>query len=377
MSFRLGRILGIPVDIDLSWVLIFALLAYTIGTGYFRALFPWLFPGGGLLLGAIATLLFFATLLAHELAHSYVAKKEGIPIAGITLFIFGGVSRMKAEPDSPRDEFRMAIAGPATSLVMAALFAAVGFALGRGTLPGAVFLYVGLANFLVGIFNMLPGFPLDGGRVLRSFLWHITNDLQQATRISSISGQVMGWAMIAFGVLMFFFGNLLGGVWLVFIGWFLNNAAHTSYQQILVRRAFEGLSARDVMTSEVAGVSPDTTVEELVDNHFMRTHADVYPVVRDESLLGVVRLDELRQVPRADWPRVPVDRIASPIDESYVVNVNEPAWNVVSRMGEQGQGTLFVTDDGHLVGSVRQEYLARLLKLRMGADRTSRRSGMS
>ena len=368
MSFRLGRLLGIPVDVDLSWIVIFALFAYSIGVGYFSKFFPGLATGANLFLGMIAAALFFATLLAHELAHSYVARKSGIPIAGITLFIFGGVARMKAEPGTPADEFRMAIAGPVTSFAAAAAFGILGGFAGRGTVIGAVLLYVALANLLVAGFNLLPGFPLDGGRVLRALLWHVTGNLRRATRISSWTGQALGWMMIIGGVTEFVFGNTLGGVWLVLLGWFLNTAAQTAYQQLLMRRALEGLTVVDVMTPGVEAVSPDTTVEDLVQNHFLRTHADAYPVLRGDSFLGIVRLEEVRGVPRADWPRVQVARIARPVEDSFVARVDEPAWDVLGRMAEMAHGTVFVLDGNRLAGSVRQEYLATLLKLRMGAE---------
>lgn len=367
MTFRIGRLLGIPIDVDLSWVLVFVLLAYSISTGYFARMFPGRMPAANLALGVAATALFFATLLAHELAHCYFARRSGIPIAGITLFIFGGVSRMKSEPASPSDEFRMAIAGPLTSFALALCFALLALLSTSGS-AAAVLTYVAFANVLVGAFNLLPGFPLDGGRVLRSFVWHATNDLRKATRVSSFTGQALGWTMIIIGVANFLRGNTLGGVWLVFIGWFLNNAAQASYQQVLVRRAFEGLLVSDVMTPGFEAVAPETTLEDLVDEYFLRTHADTYPVVRDDALLGVVRLDELREVPRADWPRLQVSRIARPVDEAFLIGAHEPAWNALARMGEQGHSTLFVMDRNRLVGSVRQEYLARLLKLRMVAE---------
>jgi hypothetical protein len=240
---------------------------------------------------------------------------------------------------------------------------------------GAVLLYVALANLLIGAFNLLPGFPLDGGRVLRAFLWHVTGNLRRATRISSWTGQALGWMMVIGGVTEFVFGNTLGGVWLAFLGWFLNSAAQTAYQQLLMRRAFEGLTVSDVMTPGVEAVSPETTVEDLVQNHFLRTHADAYPVLRDDTFLGIVRLEEVREVPRADWPRMQVARIARPVEESFVARVDEPAWDVLGRMAEIGHGTVFVLDGNRLVGSVRQEYLATLLKLRMGAEERPRLGG--
>jgi len=372
MSFRIGKLLGIPIDVDLSWIVVFVLVAYSIGVGYFSAFFPWLRPGTNLLLGVIATALFFGTLLAHELAHSYVARKAGIPIAGITLFIFGGVARMKDEPATPGDEFRMAIAGPATSLAAAAAFGLLGAIAGKTTLLGAVFTYVAIANILVGLFNLLPGFPLDGGRVFRSFLWYTTGNLRRATRISSLLGQALGWMMIIGGISSFLGGNMLGGVWLVFLGWFLNNAAQTAYRQLQMRRAFEGLLVEDVMTLGVEAVTPETTVEDIVRDYFLRTHADVYPVVKNDSLLGIVRLDEVRDLPQHDWPLVQVSRIAKPVEDALLTGTKEPVWNVLIRMGEQNQSTIFVMDGGRLVGSVRQEYLAKLLKFRMGVEEPHR-----
>ncbi len=368
MTFKIGKLLGIPIEVDLSWIIVFILFAYSIGVGYFSTMFPWLAPGGGIVLGIVAAMLFFATLLAHELSHCYFARKSGIPIAGITLFIFGGVARMKGEPDTPEDEFRMAIAGPLASFAFAFGFGFLSLMIGRSTVFGAILSYVAFANIMIGIFNLLPGFPLDGGRIFRSLIWKASGDINIATKVSSFTGQMIGWIMILIGVFSFIRGQQISGIWLVFIGWFLHNAAQSAYQQLIMRRAFQGILISDVMTPYVDAVSPETTVEELVENHFLHTHADTYPVIKDGSLLGIVRLDEVRAIPRSEWPRVQVTRIAKPLDDSLLAFPYQDAWDTLVKMGEQGQSTVFVVDGNDIIGSVRQEYLAKLLKLRMGTD---------
>ncbi|MDO8586917.1 MAG: site-2 protease family protein [Armatimonadota bacterium] len=363
MAIRLGRVFGIPIDIDYSWLLIFGLFTYSVSAGHFGRIYPELSTVYQFGLGLLTTLLFFATLVAHELAHSYVARKSGITISGITLFIFGGVARMKSEPDTPLDEFKMAIAGPAFSIAAALAAWMIAAALPVGAL-GGVFRYVAAANAIVAVFNLIPGFPLDGGRVLRSAVWAATDDLRLATRAASTAGQAFGWGLIALGFVGLLFTGSLSGIWFMFIGWFLNNAAQSSYRQLLIRRALEDVEVSDVMTPLTEPVDPGVSVDELVRERFLRTHADAYPVGDQTGIRGIVRLEDVRRVPRDQWLTTRVEQIVEPITEQCTIGAGEPAWEAVNKMTDGCPSRVVVFEDGSVVGTVGEENLARLLRTR-------------
>ncbi|MGH2520980.1 MAG: site-2 protease family protein, partial [Anaerolineales bacterium] len=292
-GFHLGRIFGINIEVDWSWVFIFLLVTWNLAGGVFPELHPDWGPGLNWIVGIAASLLFFGSVLAHELAHSLVAVARGLPVRRITLFMFGGVSNIEREPPSPATEFLVAIVGPLTSLGLGVLFSFLGSAnaarLGRALDDPArmlaelgpvstLLLWLGPINIVLGIFNLIPGFPLDGGRVLRSLLWAITNNLKQATRWASWVGQAVAWLFIIggiamiFGVRLPFFGSgFLSGLWLAFIGWFLNNAAAQSYQHVVVEDLLEGVPVARLMRADAPTAAPDITVSRLVDEYLMGT----------------------------------------------------------------------------------------------------------
>ncbi|MGJ3253631.1 MAG: site-2 protease family protein, partial [Elainellaceae cyanobacterium] len=272
-GFKLGSILGFEIRIDLSWLLIFSLILWTLTANLFPANYPGLSESTYIIMGVTGTILFFVSLVIHELSHSVVARAKGIPVEGITLFAFGGVSRTRMDAESPGDEFQIAGIGPLTSLILAGVSALVWY-LGRNAGLGVAILgvaaYLAWINTLLAVFNLLPGFPLDGGRLFRSIVWRFTNNLKTATRVASIGGRVLGYGLIFFGFWQLFSPgpNLIGGLWLVLIGWFLNNAAEVSYQDLVVRMALEGLRVRDVMTLEPETIPSSLNLQELVDQYF-------------------------------------------------------------------------------------------------------------
>ncbi len=379
-NLRLGRIFGIEIGINWSLVFIFVLIAWSLALGVFAPLHPtWgpVFIWGLAIGGAI---LFFASLLAHELAHSLVAKAYGIPVRNITLWLFGGVSSISKEPPSPKAEFLMAIVGPLTSIVVGFIFlglAAVssgGFAilddlavLGPAT---TLAVWLGSINILLGVFNMVPGFPLDGGRVLRSIFWAVTNNLAKATRWASWVGQgvawiliLMGFAMI-FGVRIPFFGTgLLGGLWLILIGWFLHSAAIQSYQQIVIQRALAGVPVGRLMESRVATVAPDLPVGTLVNEYIMGTSERAFPVVQDNQLVGIVSLEDVRRVPREDWEITSVRQIMTPQSQLTTATPDEDANEAMEELASRDVNQVPVVQDGHLVGMLRRSDILRWLQI--------------
>jgi Zn-dependent protease/CBS domain-containing protein len=372
-AFRIGRVFGIDIEIDYTWFLIFFLLVYMLASasGPFGrsilALPTWLRSG----ISAVAALLFFASVLLHELSHSVVALRNGLSITGITLFIFGGVSKMKGEPPNPGVEFRMAIAGPVASFVLAGVFLAlsrVGHTSLAGGVFATVFLWLAAINGLLGVFNLLPGFPLDGGRVLRAALWYRLHNLVEATRIASASGRGVGALMIAGGVFLFLSGEPLNGIWLALIGWFLANAAHASYEQLVLRQALAGVPVSSVMTRDVESVPAGSTLDEVVHEHVLVHQHIAYPVFDDSRLLGMLTLSAIRDVPREQRERVTAREAARPLPESQTISPEADVWEALTKIATSGHSPLFVTSGGALVGIVSRSDIMRLMRTRMALD---------
>ncbi|HEX7119377.1 MAG TPA: site-2 protease family protein [Longimicrobiales bacterium] len=354
-DFRIGSILGFEIRLDFSWFIIFFLILWVFTFGVFPSNYPGLSSVAYLAMGVSGTLLFFASLLAHEISHSLVARAKGIPVEGITLFIFGGMSRTRMEAETPGDEFKIAGIGPLSSVVIAALFWGVGWlALSAGWSLAVVGVaqYLALLNFLLAVFNLLPGYPLDGGRLFRAAAWKYSGDYTKATRWATTGGKWLAYVLIAFGLLSVFQGNL-GGLWLVLIGWFLRNAAVASYQQHLLQQVLEEVRARDAMTPEPETVPPDLTLQELVDEHFLRRRYHAFPVVRDDRPLGLITLAQVKEVPREEWPRRTVAETMTSVDhDSVTVRPEERMSDVLQKMEQSGARRVLVTRDGHLEGII-------------------------
>jgi Zn-dependent protease/CBS domain-containing protein len=351
-GFRIGRIYGISIRVDWSWLFIMVLVTWNLVSVFNQVHPEW---GTGLHWGLalLAALLFFGSVLAHELAHSLVASSQGLPVRNITLFLFGGVSNIQREPASPKDEFLMAIAGPAISLVLGVVMLLVGagslFTSGLLGRPGSIvrnlspintiLLWLGSINIILAIFNMIPGFPLDGGRVLRSIFWAITRNLRQATRLASYIGQAIAWVMIAAGIAMafgvripFFGAGLLSGLWLAFIGWFLNTAAIQSYQQVEIQDILEGVPVSHLMRRDPPTVEPDCTVADLVHTHLMGSDDQAFPVLQEDHLVGIVTLEDMRRVPRDEWETVRVQEIMTPRQKLVTVSPAEDASQALEKL---------------------------------------------
>jgi Zn-dependent protease/predicted transcriptional regulator len=389
-GFKIGRVFGITIRVDWSWLFIFALVAWNLATVFGQAHASWTtWQIWGLAL--IAAVLFFVSVLAHELAHSLVARGQGMPVRNITLFLFGGVSNIQREPSSPGSEFVMAIVGPLTSVVLGVILVGLAIVAG-GPLPTSMIgaqnligrlnawttllLWLGSINVILGVFNMIPGFPLDGGRVLRSFLWAIVNDLRRATRWASWVGQGIGWLMIlagismVFGVQIPFFGTgLISGLWLAFIGWFLSNSAAQSYRQVVIHDILEGLPVQRVMRSNPPTVPSGITVSSLVHDYIMRSDDYGFPVMDGERLAGLVTMDDVRRVSRDEWDYKTVDEIMTPGDQLVTATPDEDTAEALEKLTRQDVRQLPVVRDGTLVGLLRRQDVVRWMQLGPGSER--------
>ena len=365
----LFRILGLQIRIDLSWVFLAILIAWSLSTG----LFPFRYEGLSTqiywTMGVVGALGLFLSIIVHEVAHSLVARRFGMPIKGITLFIFGGVAEMKSEPPSARAEFMMAAAGPLSSLFLAVVFHGIPQIPASADWPEAVrgvIRYLAWINGILAVFNLVPAFPLDGGRILRSVLWGWKKDLRWATRVSAGIGAGFGLLLIFLGILMFLGGNFIGGMWWFFIGMFLRGAAGASYQQLLVRRALEGEPVGRFMKPDPVTVTPSTTVEQLVEDYILRYQYKLFPVVeKGDGLHGCVTMKQVKEVAREDWGRKTAGQIAVRCSQDNTIDAKADALQALSIMSRTGSSRLMVTEGGRLVGIISLKDMLRFLDLKV------------
>jgi Zn-dependent protease/CBS domain-containing protein len=365
-NITLGRIGGIRIGIDYSWFIIFGLIVFLMASAYLPMVVPGMTPLAYWGSGVLISLLFFTSVLLHELSHSIVARRAGIPVNNIVLFIFGGMSQMEDEPASPWDEFKMAIAGPLASVGIAVVFfgCAILAAQASNPLLLASFSYLWFINVVLAVFNMIPGFPLDGGRVFRAALWKATGSLRRATWIASLTGQGFGWALVALGVGSIFYPPLraFSSIWFALIGWFLISAARTSYQQTMLKDTLTHVPVTDVMNRAVMAVAPDLPVNRLVSDYFLRESASAFPVEQYGEVVGVVSVEDVRSLPREEWDLRTVGDVMRPIEEARVLHPQDDAWDAANRMAKAGADSVFITEDGHMEGIVTRGTIARWLQ---------------
>ncbi len=401
---RIGRIFGIDLAIDQSWLFIAILMTWSLTVGFQRWHPTWTF-GTSLGTAALAAVLFFVSVLLHELAHSLVARSFGIPVSRITLFLFGGVSNIECEPPSAKAEFFTAVVGPLTSIALGIILIAIASraaALPADAVtdpyralaslgPGAtLLLWLGPINIVVGLFNLVPGFPLDGGRILRAALWGITGDLHRATRTASALGQAIGWMFVFLGVAMAFGANipffgrgLVGGLWLAFIGWFLTSAAAQTWKRQLVHEVLEGLTVSRLMRPPSAVVPGSANVETLVHEWLMRSEERAFPVTEgggqhvdgasplsagrgqdlNQRLLGLVTLTDVRKAPRDAWPHTPVSTIMTPLADLVVTTPREDLAVALDKLARADVSQLPVVEGDRLVGVLQRRDVARFIEL--------------
>lgn len=365
---RLFSLLGFEVRIDLSWIIIAILVTWSLSIGLFPVHFKGLTPRDYWGMGIAGALGLFLSIILHELSHSLVARKYGMPMKGITLFIFGGVAEMTDEPPSAKAEFMMAIIGPVSSIVIAIVFYGiftVGALGGWPTPVIGVFRYLFFINLLLAAFNLLPAFPLDGGRVLRSILWGVKQNLRWATRVSSGIGTAFGIFLIVIGFWNILTGDFISGMWWALIGMFLHGAARASYQQLLNRRALEGEPLRRFMERDPVTVSPSMSIGALVEDYVYKYHYKMFPVVKSGKLIGCITTKQVKEVPREEWDRRKVGELAVGCSLENTIGPEEDAVKALSIMNQTGASRLMVVDDGRLVGIIALKDLLQFLSLKV------------
>ena len=365
-GIRIARVLGFDLRLDLSWFVVFLLVLWTFA--------QYVFPGrvvgyGPVVYGAMAfagAVLFFVSVLLHELAHSVVARARGIPVEGITLFIFGGMARVRADVENPKDEFLITVVGPLSSAFIGLIllgFARVGAAWGITEPVTGVASYLALLNLILAGFNLIPGFPLDGGRMFRSLVWYVSKDPRKATRWASYTGRAFGLLLIGCGILTLWEGGLVWGMWLIFIGWFLAQAAEASYRQLILRRILEGVTALEAMTRAPETLRPEVTLRDVVDQYFLRRRYNSFPVEDDQgNLLGLITLSQVKKVERDRWPTVRVGEVMMPLSETVTVRPHDTLADVLSKLEQAGAGRALVVDNDRLEGVISNADVAQWLE---------------
>jgi Zn-dependent protease/predicted transcriptional regulator len=371
-QLNLFKLFGFQVKIDFSWVFIAVLIAWSLSTGLFPFQYQGLSTRTYWIMGIIGSLGLFLSIIIHEFSHSLAARRYGMHMKGITLFIFGGMAEMSDEPPSPRAEFMMAVVGPVTSILLAGVFYVIyiaGATQGQPNPVNGVVRYLAFINALLAAFNVVPAFPLDGGRMLRSVLWGVKGDLRWATRVSARIGSGFGILLIGIGIFNVFAGNFIGGMWWFLIGMFLYSAAKMSYQQLLTRRALEGESVRRFMKSDPITVPPDMTIKELVEDYVYVFHHKLYPVVDGSGRLnGCITTQQIKEVPREEWNQKRVGDLKNPCSGENTLSADTDAVEALSLMNRTGASRLMVTENGRLVGVVTLKDMLKFLSLRIELD---------
>ncbi len=362
-SLRIARIAGIEISVHYTWILIFVLITWSLAAGYFPQEFPDWDIAVYWITSLVAALLLFFSVLFHEFAHSLMAKSRGLSVKSITLFLLGGISNLESEPKKPGIEFAIAIIGPLSSLALAAIFWGVdimGWA-PEGPVKATVD-YLVLVNILLAAFNILPGFPLDGGRVLRSLIWGATNDLKKATNIASTVGQVFGWIMIAAGVFIALTGQLLNGIWLVFIGWFLNTSAEAARRELEQRSIWLNVRVANVMNDRPETVSPNSSIEQLVRDIYIKRGVRSAPVVDEDKLVGMVTLSDIKKVSQPEWQLTTISR-AMTRPPLYVIKPEDSMSVAINLIAEHGINQLPVVVGDRLIGTLCRADILRYVQI--------------
>jgi Zn-dependent protease/CBS domain-containing protein len=363
-SFRLFTIAGIEVGVHISWLVIFALVTWSLASSYFPAVLPRSDQLERWLLGAVAAVLLFASVLIHELAHSFVAKARGLEARSITLFIFGGVSSLSGETKRPSTEFVVAIVGPLTSLVLSGIAYLVAVAAPRGSAVEAIASYLALINMLLGLFNLIPGFPLDGGRVLRAIIWQVTRDSRRSTELATAVGRLVAWGFLLWGFWRVLNDDVFGGIWIAAIGWFLQNAASASLEQAVAEQRLRRLRVGDVVRQDPTAVPPSISVAELVERYMLPGARRSVPVVEGDRLVGIVTLSDVRHVPPEERATTLVRSIMGGRDGLATVTPERPLRDAIDALGSGDYEQVPVVQDGRLVGLLTRADVVRQIQLR-------------
>jgi len=368
-QIKLGRVFGVEIGLHYSWFLIALLITFSLA-GEFQLNNPQWSDSLRWGLAIVTAVLFFVSIVVHELSHAVVAKARGLPVRAITLFALGGVAQIEKEAADAKTEFWMGIVGPITSLVIGVICLGITFALGW-TPPNfpqqpvsAVLMWLGVINIGLAIFNMIPGFPLDGGRVLRGILWWITGNARRATNIASRVGQIIAFLMIIYGVMRFFGGAGINGLWLAFIGWFLLSASRESYAQMVITEGLRGLRVKDVMSSEYSTIDAHLNLQMFAEEHLMRSGRRFFVVTINDRPEGIITPHEIHEVPRARWPYTTIGDVMRPLDRTHSVGPNTPVTDALEMMARQDLNQLPVVSGGVLAGLISRSHILQLIQTR-------------
>jgi Zn-dependent protease/CBS domain-containing protein len=362
-AIPIGRIFGISIDLDYSWFLIVGLMSWMLAVSYYPVEFPNWSTTEYWLMGCVTAVMLFVSVLIHELGHAVVAKRYGIPVPRITLFLFGGVSQIATEPTSATSEFWIAIIGPLVSLALAAMFWELGPSLAFSPQLFALVKYLALLNLLLAVFNLIPGFPLDGGRVLRAIVWRITGKQQRATVIAAATGRFFGFLLIFIGVWQALRGSVISGMWTAFIGWYLESAAGSQLELGSMKGLIGDHKVVDAMNRDFPRISGDMTVEGIVDNLILREGRSAFVVSGPGDAAGIVTLKEIQTVSRAAWPVTKASQVMIPFQRLAATSPDSPLWAALEKMGRDGVNQLPVTEGNGVVGMLSREDIVHYLGL--------------
>jgi Zn-dependent protease/predicted transcriptional regulator len=366
-SINLIKVFGFQVKVDISWIIIAALVTWSLAVGFFPHYLEGLRPMDYWILAVIGALGLFFSIIFHEFWHSVVARKMGVPIRGITLFVFGGVAEMEEDPKTPKSEFLIAIAGPLASLFLALVFYLLfGLTAKMELTPGitSVFMYLALINLILAIFNLIPAFPMDGGRILRAILWHLKKDLRWATKTAANMGSIFGFVLMGLGLLNIFTGNLIGGLWYFIIGMFIRFVAQNSYRQLMVRTALGGETVKSLMKNPVY-VPGDISLGELVEDYIYKHHFKMFPVREGDSLKGCVTTRQVGEIEKQNWPDIMVREITRQCSPDNTVGPDDDVVKVLGKMNQTGMSRMMVVENGELRGIISLKDIMAYLSARM------------
>jgi Zn-dependent protease len=362
-GIRIGRIFGIPIFLHGSWFIVFALITFSL-TEHFAGQHPEWTKIQHWVVGVATSLLFFGSVLFHELGHSVVAQHYKVPVVSITLFVFGGLARIGREPENARQEFNIAVAGPVSSYLLAGGFYLLTSLFPQKEMLGALAGWLWMINFALATFNLIPGFPLDGGRILRAMVWGITKNYSRATRMASFTGQGLAYLMILLGIWQALTGGFFNGMWLAFIGWFVLTAAQESYMQLAVRNTLAGIRAGDVMSREVPTVERSASLDEYVQE-LLRTGRRCHLVMDGERMVGMMTVHALNRVPRDDWNLTSVQGAMLSLEQVHLARPEESLLGILERMQSEDVNQMPVVSDGRVVGLVTRESILRIIQTRL------------
>jgi len=368
-----GRYIGIDVYLHYSWFLIFALLAYALATNLFPSQFPDQSAGAYWILGTIASALLFVSVLLHELSHSYIARRHGMKVDRITLFFFGGMASASEQHITPKKEFQMAIAGPAMSLAISGTFLVI-YNLTGFFYIAAIAGYLYRINLILAVFNLVPGFPLDGGRVLRSIIWYWTKDFEKATRIASTGGKIVAYVLFGLGIFSLFSGNF-SGVWLMLIALFILTLSTLSYEQVLLKDMLKGMTAGDFADSKFMHIGPKMKIKDAVVKHFLKKDIDNILVTENSSLKGLLTIKAVQQLKKESWPDKSVEEIMIPAGKVAKTKIHTPAYTALIKMLKKGQDIAPIIDKKKVVAVIRRESMLRFVKLK-SAEKHAKEAGL-